>query len=64
MIQALAKYDAALEAANAEYAAAIAPVGGYLGSSQAEFMAVILPANAAWDAKVGAAYAAYQEAVS
>lgn len=58
----LTVYGAALEAANAAYAAAVARVGGYLGASEAQFQQVILPAGRVWDLEVAAAYAAQEAA--
>ena len=62
--KALARYDAMLAAANIAHASAVDPVGGYLGCSREVYLAVVEPARAVWDAKVAAAFAAYQQEVS
>jgi hypothetical protein len=68
VLAALAVYDAALEEANASHAATLAKVGGYGyiesggQATEAVFYSVVQPARALWDAKVSAAYAAYEAA--
>lgn len=64
---ALALYDAALESANAEMAEVVARFPGALEAAEygrlAEYQAAMVPARAAWDAKLAAAFNDYQEAI-